>query len=213
MEYEIGPFADSGFAFSDSLVSVTSKTPAQWVIGPFTDAWTAINDVLASVSSFSPIQWVIGPFTDVWGSFVDRLVSVTSLRSVIQQNFLVQLVQRLWVLAAALMTGRKWIIAPLVRSFGITAANMPLLYADPKAAAEVQDYSFDWTATINAGDSIASSSWETAGLNQVQSSNTATGTTVRLGGGQPNFTYTCVNTVTMASGIILTQSIVVSISQ
>lgn len=82
-----------------------------------------------------------------------------------------------------------------------------------KSPNEVLDYSIDWSARLN-GDTIASSAWAVpAGMTDTSPSNTATTTTIWLGGGTLDTKPAIVsNTVTTASGRVMAQSVAIMIS-
>lgn len=90
-------------------------------------------------------------------------------------------------------------VSPLV---GIASPG-GIIYADAKRAAAVEDFVFDWSSVLTGGDTITASLWAVSpsgALAVVQSSNTTTTATVRLGAGVRKQTYRVSNTVTLASG-------------
>jgi hypothetical protein len=76
-------------------------------------------------------------------------------------------------------------------------------------AAEVEDYTADWTARLAAGDAIAASTFELpkADLVAERASNTLELAIVRISGGTAGQAYEIVNRITTRSGRELQQAI------
>lgn len=70
------------------------------------------------------------------------------------------------------------------------------------------DYQIDWSAWLETGDTIESSTWVVpAGLTEVSDSATDDATTVWLSGGTAGASYTVVNQITTTGGRITERSI------
>lgn len=87
-----------------------------------------------------------------------------------------------------------------------------------KKQAEVLDYLIDWTAYLE-GDTIVNSTWQaipsTGGIttNDPADTNTATTTTVWVGGGNPGQKYVIENTITTTAGRTIQDEITVTIKE
>ena len=78
----------------------------------------------------------------------------------------------------------------------------------PKGAADVLDYSVDWTARLDAGDGLAHSEFVLPlGLSAERASNTAQVSTVWISGGEAGRAYEVVNSVRTAQGRAIEQAI------
>jgi len=87
-----------------------------------------------------------------------------------------------------------------------------MLIATPKDAESVEFFQIDWTGALGA-DTIAASKWElpNADLAINSQTNSATTATVELANGEPGVTYTIKNVVTLASGEVLVQSLLIPV--
>jgi len=82
-------------------------------------------------------------------------------------------------------------------SFGLRSDGY---YAPPKGAADVLDYSIDWSKWL-AGDTIDTSTWTYAsGITGGAESKTSTVVTTWLAGGTAGQTYAILNKITTAGG-------------
>lgn len=87
---------------------------------------------------------------------------------------------------------------------------------DPKDPDEVVDYQVDWSARLDEGDAIASSTWSVSvGAGLVIASNTFsdTTTTVWLSAGDAGVNYTLLNRVTTSGGRTFDQSVKLRIKE
>lgn len=64
------------------------------------------------------------------------------------------------------------------------------------------DYTVDWASYLNAGDTIASSTWTSGDLTVSSQVYTSTTATVTLAGGTVGKVYTVTNKVTTAGGLV-----------
>lgn len=84
---------------------------------------------------------------------------------------------------------------------------MPLNFETPKDPDEVKDYSVDWEARLDEGDTILTSTWIVPdGITKDSDSNTTTTATIWLSGGTLGTTYSLVNRITTAGGRTLDQT-------
>ena len=81
---------------------------------------------------------------------------------------------------------------------------MPIHWPAKAPGEANEDYDLDWSGKLNAGDSIASSSWIVVGapasITIADGGHTATLTKVFVSGGAENQVYTFQNTVVTANG-------------
>lgn len=81
---------------------------------------------------------------------------------------------------------------------------------ETKAPTAARDFTVTWAADLD-GETIVTSSWTTDGLTNVQDSETATTTTIRLSGGSEGVTYRPVNTITTSGGQTLVKGLVIAV--
>src|SRR5687768_1085378 len=88
---------------------------------------------------------------------------------------------------------------------------------DMKAPGEEKDYGIDWSAQLEAGDTIDDSNWEIitalGSPDLVMDAGGIDGqsTVVRISGGEPDRDYTLVNTIETSEGEILEAAIEVRV--
>lgn len=78
-------------------------------------------------------------------------------------------------------------------------AAIPRFLKDPDATL---DYTFDWSAWLNGGDTITGSSWIVpAGVTVGTDTHTGQRATAFISGGTLGATYSCVNRIVTANGL------------
>jgi hypothetical protein len=100
---------------------------------------------------------------------------------------------------------------PLARSFPATGEYM--IYADPKDAEATEDFLIDWSGVV-ADDQITASVWEIADGDAIVLTGqtfTATSATGEFSGGTAGASYVVKNKVTLASGQIKVQSLLIPV--
>jgi hypothetical protein len=182
-----------GLALSDAL----SRQPARSVSDqlPLTDSLTRLT-----AKAFTEI---LGLFESV----VSQFTSGASLLGQTAHRFVVERLRRLWRVKSP---GRLYVAESPVRRW--TATEM-MIIADPKDAEASENYQLDWDDL--GSDTITSSTWEIspAGeLASVSDSHDDTTTVVRLSGGVAGRKYVVKNVVTLASGQIKAQPLLVPIT-
>lgn len=174
-------------SLSDSLKRMPGKA--------FAEAVTISESIARSISK---------GFTEAF-SLIDSIAKVLTGAADAVRVYFAQLFQRLW---PAQFVSRTLAAQPVTR---LWSATEQMIYSAPKDAEATEDFEIDWTAVVGA-DTIASSTWEVpTGLTLVQSSNTTTTATARLSGGTAGESYVVKNKVTLASGQIKPQSLLLPI--
>jgi hypothetical protein len=101
------------------------------------------------------------------------------------------------------------IATPVIRLW--SAEQNSMIYADPKDPESLEDFQIDWAPVIGT-DTISASTWEVPDdLVALANSHAGTVTTVRLSGGIAGRRYTIKNLVTLSSGEIRAQSILLPV--
>lgn len=122
------------------------------------------------------------------------------------RRFVAQILQRFWSAETPLRTQA---VLPVARHW---SANEIMITSDPKDTEAVEDFELDWSLNI-APDTIASSAWELpADLTLAAETNTTTTATARIAGGVAGKRYVVKNLITLASGQIKAQSILLPIT-
>ncbi len=188
-------FADA-FTLADSLVRQPGKAAAE--------LFTISEAFLRNTSRFVSDAVALGESLSrsAARTFAEALSLLEAFATSVEQAaeavrlYVAELWQRLW---PAETTLRLW------------SANEFMIYADPKDAESVEDFELDWSLAITT-DPITASTWEVpAPLTQVTASSTTTTATVRLGGGAAGAKYVVKNLVTLRSGQVKAQTLLLPV--
>ena len=81
-----------------------------------------------------------------------------------------------------------------------------------KSAAEITDFTLDWSQVVGA-DSIITSAWTVpSGITGSNQSSTATTASIRIAAGTASLFYPFVNTITRISGQVDQESLVITVA-
>ena len=95
---------------------------------------------------------------------------------------------------------------PLIRTVTLTKENIMFFWPDPKGPGDTLDFKIVWIGFLE-GDTISASDWTVpSGITKSNESFTPTSTHVWLAGGADGQDYDCVNTITMASGRMVSRT-------
>jgi hypothetical protein len=139
------------------------------------------------------------------------------------QHFAAELWARLWIavsnlrLFAASPSARSRAASSATRLFAadvnarLWSATETMITADPKDPEAIEDFQIDWSGALGT-DTITASAWEVpSDLTIVAQSTSTTLATVRLSGGTAGQNYSVKNIVTLASGRVLTQPLMIPV--
>ena len=167
--------------------------------------WPKFLDTLSVTDLFAGIR-NLGKYAHTFAAeFLNRLWQA----SLEARRVLADLGARTW--ASETPASRVWTPAAPTRSW--TAAFIEtMIYADPKDPESIEDFQIDWTAAIGS-DTIVSSTWEVpSDLAIVAQSHTTTGAVIRLSGGVAGQQYLIKNVVTLTSGIVRAQPLLLPVT-
>ena len=202
-------FAET-LALADSYAQLTAHSINETVAPTDTLArqtGRALVEAMLAVEAFS--RGSTKNLTDAL-PWIETLSTALVNLGAVTQKFVAQLWQRLWAAAPPV---RLFSAALPLRSWRPLSQQEDLMITtDPKDAEAIEDFSIDWSAL--GADLIVSSTWEIpADLTEVASSNSTNSAIVRLAGGVGGRKYVVKNLVTLESGQVRTQTLLVPVQQ